>query len=125
MKKLILLSFLILSSGFIITSCKNKDESIAKIFVRNSNSQLIRDAQVVIIADVNSDPATPEYVDTMQTNESGFASFDLERLFDQYGKKDDKVAFFDIIVKFDDKQANGEIKARANITAVETIALPQ
>lgn len=125
MKKLIVLSLLLLSSGLVITSCKNKDESIAKIFVRNSNSQLVKGAQVVIIADINSVPATPAYVDTLLTNESGFASFDLESLFEQYSKDDDKVAFFDIIVKFDDKQAPGEIKARANITAVETVQLPQ
>lgn len=120
-----ILSLLFLTSSLVITSCRNKDESIAKIFVRNSNSQLIKGAQVVIIADINSEPATPAYVDTLPTNESGFASFDLESLFEQYGKKDDKVAFFDIIVKFDDKQAAGEIKARANITAVETVTLPQ
>ena len=125
MKNRTTLSLLLLFSALIITSCKNKDDSIAKIFVRNSNSQLINGASVVIIADVNSDPATPAYVDTLTTNESGFASFDLERLFDKYGKKDDKVAYFDIIVKFDDKQAIGEIKARANITAVETVSLPQ
>lgn len=123
MKKITAVLFLLFVTTIVIVSCKNKEPSIVKIFVRNANNQLISDARVIIIADVNSEPATPAYVDTVLTNNGGFASFNLQPLFDTYSKDDDKLAFFDIIVKFDGKQANGEIRSRAHVTAVETIIL--
>jgi hypothetical protein len=43
-----------------------------------------------------------------------------------FGEKPTKgeTGYFDIIVKKDLKQAEGRIRARANITSVETVKLP-
>jgi hypothetical protein len=104
-----------------LQSCK-RDPSIMKIFVRSDANQLLNNAKVVIIGDVNSTPATKAYVDTLFTNSTGFATFDMT---DYFGEKPPKgeVGYFDIIVKKDTKVVYGSIRCRANITNVETIMM--
>jgi hypothetical protein len=117
-----LLLFVCLSVGF-IQSCKNKEPSGVKIFVRSASNELVEGAKVIIIGDINSNPETLEYVDTLVTNESGFASFNLKAYFDIAGD-DNVIAYFDIIAKTDTKQTNGYIRSRSHTTAVETVYLP-
>jgi hypothetical protein len=120
-----LIASLVLLTGMgILQGCKEKDPSIIKIFVRSNANALVSDARVVIIGDINSNPPTREYVDTLLTNASGFAEFNME---DYYGAKPKKgeTGYFDIVVKKDTRVAEGRIRARANITNVETIKLPQ
>jgi hypothetical protein len=104
-----------------LQSCK-RDPSIMKIFVRSNANQLENNAKVVIIGDINSTPATKAYVDTLFTNSTGFATFDMT---DYFGEKPPKgeVGYFDIIVKKDNKIGYGRIRCRANITNVETIIM--
>jgi hypothetical protein len=104
-----------------LQSCK-RDPSVMKIFVRSDANQLLNNARVVIIGDVNSTPATKPYVDTLFTNSTGFATFDMS---DYFGEKPPKgeVGYFDIIVKKDTKVGYGRIRCRANITNVETIMM--
>ena len=104
-------------------SCKNDDPSAVKIFVRSASNELVEGAKVVIIGDLNSEPPTLEYVDTVITNESGFALFNLKAYYDLAGD-DNQVAYFDVVVKTDTKQALGYIRSRSHTTAVETIYLP-
>ena len=75
-RKFGLFFLLTLAIGF-TQSCKNKEPSIIKVFVRNSSNQLVTGAKVVIIGDVTSNPETFPYVDTLVSNESGFAEFNL------------------------------------------------
>ncbi|MFT5858244.1 MAG: hypothetical protein ACI865_000328 [Flavobacteriaceae bacterium] len=121
-RKIGLLLFVCLSVGF-IQSCKNKEPSGVKIFVRSASNELVEGAKVIIIGDINSNPETLEYVDTLVTNESGFASFNLKAYFDIAGD-DNVIAYFDIIAKTDTKQTNGYIRSRSHTTAVETVYLP-
>ena len=121
-RKLGLLFFVCLSFGF-IQSCKNKDPSVIKIFVRSASNELISGAKVIIIGDVNSNPETLSYVDTVITNGSGFAYFNMEEHFDQ-GDKEYEVGYFDVIAKQGLKQADGYIRSRIHTTAVETIYMP-
>ena len=107
----------------VLSSCK-KDPSVLKVFVRSYNNTLVGNAKVVIIADVTSDPPTPAYVDTVQTNSSGFAYFDLADFYSKLGKKE-TTGYFDVIAKEGTKQENGYIRCRAHITNVLTITLPQ
>ena len=107
----------------ILYSCKNNDPSAVKIFVRSASNELVAGAKVVIIGDLNSNPPTNEYVDTVITNESGFALFNLKAYYDQAGD-DNEVAYFDVVVKTDTKQQLGYIRSRSHTTAVETIFLP-
>ena len=104
-------------------SCKNDDPSIVKIFVRSNSNELLPGVKVVIVGDVNSNPATISYVDTVITNNSGFAEFNLE---DHYamGDKEYTVAYFDVFAQFAGVTATGEIRSRIHTTAVETIYMP-
>lgn len=111
----------LLSILIVLASCK-KDPSILKVFVRSSNNELVNNAKVVIIADVNSEPATPAYVDTVQTNSSGFAYFDMEEFFKMLGKKE-TTGYFDVLVKKDTEEGSGYIRCRAHITNVLTVVI--
>ncbi|TSJ46589.1 hypothetical protein [Fluviicola chungangensis] len=111
--------FSLISILLVLSSCK-KDPSILKVFVRSTNNELVSNAKVVIIGDVNSDPATPEYVDTVQTNTSGFAYFDMEEFFSKLGKKE-TTGYFDVLAKKDTDQGSGYIRCRAHITNVLTV----
>ena len=117
-------TFLFLSSLLIVVmlaSCKNKDPSVAKVFVRSQSNQLMKDARVIIIGDVTSNPETKAYVDTVFTNSSGFATFDLTEYYDMAGEKENPVAYFDIIAKKETKTTTGRIRCRVHITSVETV----
>lgn len=104
-----------------LQACK-RDPSIIKIFVRSDSNQLLNTARVVIIGDVNSTPATKPYVDTLFTNSTGFATFDMTEYFGEKPPKGE-VGYFDILVKKDTKTGSGRIRCRANITNVETIVM--
>ncbi len=112
---------IILLAAFVLSnSCKDKDPSILKVFVRNQSNELQSGAKVVIIGDVNSDPATPTYVDTIITNSSGFAFFTMDPFFEGL-EKGESTGYFDIIAKKNVDEGSGYIRARAHITNVETI----
>lgn len=122
-RKLGLLVFVCLSIGF-IQSCKNKEPSVIKIFVRSASNELVEGAQVVIIGDVNSNPPTLTYVDSALTNSSGFATFDMFSYYETAGENN-TVGYFDIVAKQGTKVNNNEnIRSRAHTTAVETVYLP-
>lgn len=106
----------------VISACKNKDPSVLKVFVRSSNNELMQNAKVIIIADVNSNPPTPAYVDTVNTNSSGFAYFDMAAFFEGLDKGE-TTGYFDIIAKKDASQGSGTVRCRAHIVSVETVYL--
>ena len=124
MKKLrFLLPLLMLTSVvFVMDGCKNKKPSLLKVFVRSSSNELLEGAMVTIIGDVNSNPATASYVDTLFTNSSGFAQFDLEELFTKQGK-DNTTGYLDIVAKKTPTQGTGRSRVRAHITGIETVFL--
>lgn len=104
-----------------LQSCK-RDPSVLKVFVRSNSNQLEPNAKVIIIGDVNSNPPTKAYVDTVLTNSTGFAVFDMTDFFGEKGKKG-ATGYFDIVVKKDGKQGTGRIRCRAHITNVETVVM--
>jgi hypothetical protein len=106
----------------VVSACHKKDPSLLKVFVRSSNNELVNSAKVIIIADVNSDPPTAAYVDTVLSNTSGFAQFDLSDYFDELGKSQ-TTGYFDILVKIDSRQGTEYVRARAHNTAVKTVYL--
>jgi hypothetical protein len=127
MKKTVKVAFLttaVILTILLIGSCKNKDASALKIYIRSSSNELVPDAQVVIIGDVKSNPPTKSYVDTAFTNSSGFATFDMQPYFDMAGEKENPVGYFDIIYKNASKQGSGRVRCRVHITAVETLYFP-
>ena len=110
------------AATFMFSGCESKDPSVLKIFVRSANNELQSGAKVVVIGDVNSNPPTNAYVDTVVTNQSGFASFSMDDYFNNAGES--TTGYFDLIIKKDDKTAEGRVRCREHITTVETIFLP-
>ena len=92
------LAMVFLSLG-ILHSCKNTNPSVVKIFVRSASNELVSGAKVIIIGDPSSNPATQAYIDTIITNGSGFAYFNVQPYYDAAGEEDNPVAYFDIIAK--------------------------
>ena len=117
------LAMVFLSLG-ILHSCKNTNPSVVKIFVRSASNELVSGAKVIIIGDPSSNPATQAYIDTIITNGSGFAYFNVQPYYDAAGEEDNPVAYFDIIAKNGAIQELGYIRSRVPTTAVETIFLP-
>ncbi|MBI1838279.1 MAG: hypothetical protein HYR91_13540 [Flavobacteriia bacterium] len=120
LKTFLFLGFVVFTL-FIFNSCKNKENSVLKIYVRSKSNELVSDAKVIIIGDVNSNPPTIEYVDTAATNSSGFATFDMQPYFDKAGEKKNPTGYFDIIFKKDTKTGEGRVRCRVHITTVETL----
>jgi hypothetical protein len=107
----------------LFVSCEPKDPAVLKVFVRSSTNQLINGAKVIVIGDQQSNPPTLEFVDTSYTNSSGFSVIDMDQYFATSGE-DNTTGYFDVIVKFNNKIANGYTRCRIHTTAVETIYLP-
>lgn len=105
----------------LFSGCKNDDPSVLKIFVRSANNELQNGAKVVIIGDLQSNPPTNAYVDTLVTNQSGFCTFNMQDYFDN---AEETTGYFDLVIKKDDKTADGRVRCREHITTVETIFLP-
>ncbi|MCO5258945.1 MAG: hypothetical protein M9916_02260 [Crocinitomicaceae bacterium] len=118
--KRIFTALTILLSVVLFQSCKDKSPTIAKIFVRSNSNELLQEARVVLIADVDKNESSIEYVDTVMTNSSGFAEFNLKDYYDQAGAKI-SVATFTVICRKSGKEGIGKIRTRIHTTAVETI----
>jgi hypothetical protein len=114
----------VILSAVLTQSCKDKAPSVAKIFVRSQSNELLADARVVVIAAVNDNESNIEYVDTLLTNSSGFAEFNLQDYYSKVGKSV-SVATFDVVCRKLEQQGVGKIRTRVNTTAVETIRIMQ
>lgn len=94
-----------------------------KVYVRSSNNELLSGAKVIVIGDVSSDPPTKEYVDTVQSNNAGFAEINMQPYYDMLGDKEDPIGYFDVVAKKDNKEGSGKIRCRGHITNVLTVML--
>lgn len=105
---------------FMFSACK-KDPSVFKVYVRSNANQLMPGVRVIIAGDIYSNPPTREYVDTIITNSTGYAVFDMDKYFGSKPKKGE-VGYFDVIVRTDNAIATkNDVRVRANITNVETV----
>jgi len=93
-----------------------------KIFVRSESNELLEGAQVIIIGDPSSNPPTNSYVDTLVTNASGYAEFNMGTYFSG-ASEDNQTAYFDVIAKDDTKTGTAYVRCRVHLTTVETIFL--
>ena len=122
MFKLIAALSLIISVIMMTTSCKNTDPSVLKIFVRSSSNELLEGAQVVVIGDLQSNPPTNAFVDTLITNSSGFVVFNMNNYFDAASEAN-STGYFDVIAKKNTKSGSGYVRCRMHLTTVETVFL--
>jgi len=113
----------ILSIG-LMQSCKNKEPSVLKVFVRSGANLLQPNARVVIIADVQKNDSDIEFVDTLFTNSEGYIEFNLEDYFKEAGKSIE-IANFDIIARVGTSQGYGKVRCRVHTTAVSTVFLEE
>jgi len=104
------------------SGCENTDPSVMKIFVRSASNELVSGAKVVVIGDVNSNPPTGAFVDTVVTNTSGFAVVDMDQYFNTTGAGS-TTGYFDVLVSKNLKSGSAYVRCRVHITAVETIFL--
>lgn len=116
---------LVLLNGFFLlnilfSSCESKEPSVLKVFVRDENNDLLPKAKVIIIGDTKSNPPTIDYVDTLYSDNLGVAVFDMEEFFTLSGK-DVHSGYFDILVKYLNKQATGTVRVKEHITTVQTV----
>ncbi|PHR46976.1 MAG: hypothetical protein COA32_08610 [Fluviicola sp.] len=106
----------------LVFSCKSKDPSVLKIYVRSNNHILTPDATVRLVGDVSE--GTPEYFEEKKTDESGVVIFNLDELFSTYEKEQNAVAHFTLYAK--DSSAyytTKNVRAKIHLTSVETIIL--
>ena len=122
MFKLIAALSLIISAIMMTTSRKNTDPSVLKIFVRSSSNELLEGAQVVVIGDLQSNPPTNAFVDTLITNSSGFVVFNMNNYFDTASEAN-STGYFDVIAKKNTKSGSGYVRCRMHLTTVETVFL--
>ena len=108
---------------FLLVACTPKDPAILKVFVRSATNQLVYGAKVIVIADLQSNPSSVEYVDTTYTNSSGFTEFRMDDYF-SHPEVSETTGYFDILVKSNTKEAAGYTRCRIHTTTVETIYLP-
>ncbi len=73
---------------FSIGSCKNKNPSILKVYVRSSDNVMVEVASVIVVGDQKSIPTKIEYADSSKTNASGFVEFNMQTYFDLAGEKE-------------------------------------
>jgi len=103
--------------------CTSKDPSILKIYVRNFNNTLEKNANVLIVL---KSETLPEYYLNALTNDNGFATFNLDEFFSQFSGKEDKVADFKAYAtSASNKNGDKMVRPRANITSSSTINLEQ
>jgi hypothetical protein len=114
--------FIALLAFGLIFSCKSKDPSVLKIYVRSNNNILTPDATVRIVGDISE--GTPEFFEEKMSDESGVVLFNLDDLFSTYEKEQNAVAHFTLYAK--DSSAfytTKDVRAKIHLTSVETIIL--
>lgn len=122
MKKLFLIPICI--GTLLLTSCEPKEPAILKVYVRSSTNSLVGNARVVVIGDQQSNPPTMDFVDTVYTNSSGFATINMDEYFNKYRNGDlNTTGQFDIIVEDGISSGSGSARCRIHTTSVETVYL--
>lgn len=118
MKK-ILLIFLAITALTTLNSCRKKKDTIANVYVRDENDEVVSSAMVVLYG--TNTAGTPQQVavfDTAYTNSSGLASFNYNDLY-QLGQAG--VAVLDIKAQKQNRVGQGIIKIEAEKVNEETV----
>jgi hypothetical protein len=102
-----------------LNSCRKKKDTIANIYVRDENDEIVSSAMVVLYG--TNTAGTPQQVavfDTAYTNSSGLASFNYNDLY-QLGQAG--VAVLDIKAQKQNRVGQGIIKIEAEKVNEETV----
>jgi hypothetical protein len=118
MKK-ILIVLIAITAFTTLNSCRKKKDTIANIYVRDENDEVVGSAMVVLYG--TNTAGTPQQVavfDTAYTNSSGLASFNYNDLY-QLGQAG--VAVLDIKAQKQNRVGQGIIKIEAEKVNEETV----
>jgi Pyruvate/2-oxoacid:ferredoxin oxidoreductase gamma subunit len=119
MKNYILLGALAISAVVGFEGCRKKEDTIAKIYVRDADMLLVSGAQVVLYGTSTiNQPSNVVLYDTTVTNSAGEAIFNLNEVY-QLGQAG--VAVLNIDATFDGKSGQGIIKVEQETTSEETV----
>ncbi len=111
-----------LSLVTVFSGCRKKEDTIAKIYVRDSANLPVAGAQVVLYGTPTVPNSTGSVLfDTTVTNSSGEAIFNFNETY-QLGQAG--VAVLDIEATKDGATAKGIIKIEQETTSEETVFLP-
>ncbi|MFM7663529.1 MAG: hypothetical protein ACKO68_03270 [Bacteroidota bacterium] len=117
-------SWIILSFGLLLAvaySCVKKEDTIAKIEVRDENNNLVEQAMVVLHGTSTCNcPSQVVVYDTAFTNAAGIATFNYNEIY-QLGQAG--VAVLDIEAYKGNRQGQGIIKIEAEKTNEETVII--
>ena len=120
MKKITLIGTLLLFF-VIISSCVNKEDTIAKIEIRDENNDVVEQAMVVLYGTSTCNcPSQVAVSDTAYTNAAGIATFNYNEIY-QLGQAG--VAVLDINAYKANRFGQGIIKIEAEVTNEETIII--
>lgn len=110
------------SSLFLFTGCEDRDPSILKIFIRNENKNILSGIDVRIVADLYS---TPKHNDKGETNQAGYALFNLDDFFESnFEPKEAKVGDFKVYIQRQEGlELVGDVRVRGYQTTEETFIL--
>jgi len=103
----------------VFVGCNKKEDTIAKIYVRDAGNQAVAGAQVVVYGQsTTSQPTSVTLFDTTTTNSSGEAVFNFNDVY-QLGQAG--VAVLNIDVTADGLSGQGIIKVEQETTSEETV----
>ena len=121
MKRRIIQSLSIVLMLVTIQACVKKEDTIAKIEVRNENNELVEQAMVVLHGTSTCNcPSQVVVYDTAYTNAAGIATFNYNEIY-QLGQAG--VAVLDIEAYKGNRQGQGIIKIEAEKTNEETVII--
>jgi hypothetical protein len=121
MKKSIFIIALIGCFVLVTNSCVKKEDTIAKIEVRDENNNLVEQAMVVLHGTSTCNcPSQVVVYDTAYTNAAGIATFNYNEIY-QLGQAG--VAVLDIEAYKGNRQGQGIIKIEAEKTNEETVII--
>ena len=120
MKKITIIGTLLLFF-VIISSCVKKEDTIAKIEIRDENNDVVEQAMVVLYGTSTCNcPSQVAVSDTAYTNAAGIATFNYNEIY-QLGQAG--VAVLDINAYKANRFGQGIIKIEAEVTNEETIII--
>lgn len=106
----------------LIFSCRSKDPSILKVYVKSNNFILTPDATVRLVGDISE--GTPEFFEEKMTDANGVVQFNLDELFSTYDDKQNAAAHFTLYAKDTATYFTSmDVRAKIHLTSVETIIL--
>lgn|SRR3989338_4198172 len=117
--KVIILGSLALTSVIAFEGCRKKEDTIAKIYVRDADMLVVSDARVILYGQsTTNQPSNVTLFDTTTTNSAGEAIFNLNDVY-QLGQAG--VAVLNIDVDKGSKSGQGIIKVEQETTSEETV----